>query len=317
MPASFIERNAIKSFAEVFEQRGGAAGGGVGVSHHTVELLHRVLLLPLVLHLMDPVLDPPAVAAAVIKDTSRRQPVPPGPAGLLVITLQVARQVSVYHEPHVRLVDAHPECDRRHHHPGVAIDKVVLILRAVRVLHPRVIRHGRNPCGPQTGGEFIAFFPTSAIDDALVSRVLLQHCKHLFIYFLLRPNYIMKVLALEPAAVDGGVAERELADHVPLHPGRGGGGERHDRRVDETAAERPLRVAESAEHPVLGAEVVAPLADAVRLIDGEAGDVKLLQQPLPRRGKQPLGGKVKQVVLPRLRRPFTAEHLVVFDGGIE
>ena len=52
--------------------------------------------------------------------------------------------------------------------------------------------------------------------------------------------------------------------------GRGGGGERDDRRRAEGGRY-------CAEHAVVGAEVVAPLRDAVRLVDGDQGRLALGQ----------------------------------------
>ena len=80
-----------------------------------------------------------------------------------------------------------------------------------------------------------------------------------------------------------GCAEAQLRGDVVLHQGRGGGGERDDRRG-------PQRRQVLAEHAVVGPEIVAPLRDAVRLVDGdqrrlalgqhlrEAGDAQALRR---------------------------------------
>ena len=60
----------------------------------------------------------------------RRQAVAPGPAGLLVVALDRLRQVEVGDEPHVGLVDAHPERDRRDHDQAVLAQEAGLVGRA-------------------------------------------------------------------------------------------------------------------------------------------------------------------------------------------
>ena len=73
-----------------------------------------------------------------------------------------------------------------------------------------------------------------------------------------------------PEAVDEarGLGESELRGDVVLHDGRRGGGEGDHRR----GAQRRKVVAE---HAVVGAEVVAPLGNAMRLVDGDEGGFAL------------------------------------------
>lgn len=54
--------------------------------------------------------------------------VPPCPAGLLQIVLQRSRDVSMYHEANVRLVDPHTEGIGRCDHPQIADAKRLLYL---------------------------------------------------------------------------------------------------------------------------------------------------------------------------------------------
>ncbi len=70
----------------------------------------------------------------------------------------------------------------------------------------------------------------------------------------------------------------------------GGGGERMERRGRKV-------VAQTSELPILGPEIVAPLADAVRLVDGDEPHADLLQQAAERLAAvadQPLGRHVQQ-----------------------
>ena len=73
-----------------------------------------------------------------------------------------------------------------------------------------------------------------------------------------------EVVAAEAVDEEGGIVELELGDDVLLDGGGGGGGEGDDGR----GAEGWEIFAEGA---VVGAEVVAPGADAVGLVDGDEG----------------------------------------------
>ena len=108
-------------------------------------------------------------------------------------------------------------------------------------------------------------------------------------------------------AVDDGArrSREKLGDDVAPRGGIGGGGERD--HLD--AAER---LAEAGERPVFGAEVVAPLRYAVRLVDGEALDAGRLQRAGEGGIGEALGRDVEEAeraLLERARpRPTRARH---------
>ncbi len=70
----------------------------------------------------------------------------------------------------------------------------------------------------------------------------------------------------------------------------GGGGQGDARDL------RPALV-QYGELPVLGAEIVAPLRHAVRLVDREQGDAAAFEQRQEARGQQAFGSDVQQVQL--------------------
>ncbi len=78
-----------------------------------------------------------------------------------------------------------------------------------------------------------------------------------------------------------GIVQRELREDVVLHDGRRGGGEREDGRGAQ-------QVQMLAEHAVVGAEIVAPLRDAVRLVDGDERRLALAQHLGKARDAEPL-----------------------------
>ena len=84
--------------------------------------------------------------------------------------------------------------------------------------------------------------------------------------------------------------ELELLGDVLAHALGGGGRERHERDLREA-------VAELGNLAILGSEVVAPLADAVGLVDGEEVHAPALQVGEHPGKHQPLGRGVEQAEL--------------------
>jgi len=78
-----------------------------------------------------------------------RRTIPPGPPGLLVITLHRPGQVQVRDEPDVWLVDAHAERDGGHHDQAVLTQEPGLVGGPGPCVQPGVIRQRREPLGGQ------------------------------------------------------------------------------------------------------------------------------------------------------------------------
>ncbi len=89
-----------------------------------------------------------------------------------------------------------------------------------------------------------------------------EHGLELLVARQARPHAVDQVRPIEAADQHERVAQPELADDVLAHAGRRGRRERVHRHL------RPGR-AQRAELPVLRPEVVAPVADAVRFVDGD------------------------------------------------
>ena len=93
----------------------------------------------------------------------------------------------------------------------------------------------------------------------------------------------------ERAAIFGGVDHPQLLHDIGGDLARSGRGEGQHRQV----AEAPLEPGQVA---IGGAEVVAPLADAVRLVDGDQRELHVFERPADLR-LQPFGRAVDQLVL--------------------
>ncbi len=160
-----------------------------------------------------------------------------------------------------------------------------------RLLEAGVIRHGRQSALGQPGRGLLGCTPRHAVDDAGVLRVLVaDEIEQLVARALLRADAIADVGAVE--AGDEGLAAvgQELVGD--LAPGAlvGGGGERDARHVGEALAQH-------AELQVLGAEIVAPLRHAVRLVDREQRDLDALELRQRARLQQALGRDVEEIQL--------------------
>ena len=81
----------------------------------------------------------------------------------------------MYDEPHVRPIDAHPERDGGHDDIDALVEERVLILAAVGVREPRVIRQGRRAQPGQPFGQPIHLPTGRAVDDARLVMMPLEH----------------------------------------------------------------------------------------------------------------------------------------------
>src|SRR5439155_17747083 len=95
-----------KCFAEIFQQRGAPAFARLGVMDHLLQLRpsDRRFLFALFIDEMELLGD---VAGAEEQYAFTGQTVAPGPAGLLIIALQIFRQIIMHNETYGRFIDAH------------------------------------------------------------------------------------------------------------------------------------------------------------------------------------------------------------------
>ncbi len=192
----------------------------------------------------------------------RRLPVAAGAAELLVVRVERRRRVGMQHPAHVGLVDAHPERHRRGDDADRAVEEgrhrgTPLLRREPGVVERHLLtreRVLRRLGGGVRGG----------VDDPRPFE--LQRRGHqlpvLVLDRLQPPRRELDVRPVEVAHHDLGLAQAESPDDLVAHRLRGGGGERHPHRHLEVIRLR-------AQPHVVGPEVVPPLADQVRLVDGE------------------------------------------------
>src|SRR5436309_2512230 len=240
------------------------------------------------------------VGPGVEEDAVAREAVAARAADLLVVALDRAGHLAVDHVADVRLVDAHPEGDRRHHDVDLVAREGVLVARPHGVLEAGVVRHGAHSGGVEELGQGLDVLPGQHVDDAALARAPADVGEEVLarpaaVALLVRREH--QVRAEERALEPVGLHHAELADDVAGHPAGGGGGEREDR----DAAELVLEPAQAA---VCGTEVVAPLRDAVRLVDHDERHAHPAEEA-PEPALEPLGRHVDELVLAR-REPAEA-----------
>ena len=142
----------------------------------------------------------------------------------------------------------------------------------------------------QLGGQGVHVLARDAVDDAGFARMAVEHGAQLVEgafapLSLLDP--VEQVRPVEGADQDFGRFEMHLAHDVVAHAL----GRRCRVTVNGHAGQRLL---EDPHFAVLGAEIVAPHADAVHFVDGDEGDADLGQEVQESAGHQALGRDVEQ-----------------------
>jgi hypothetical protein len=103
-----------------------------------------------------------------------------------------------------------------------------------------------------------------------------------------RADVVADVGAVEPRDDQPVVADAELGKDVAAGTGVSGGGQRQPGDIRET-------VEQGAQQAIVGAKVVAPLADAMRLVDREQRQRDFAEHPREAFARRPFGGSVEQV----------------------
>ena len=128
-------------------------------------------------------------------------------------------------------------------------------------------------------------------DPVVRCRALAAHeVEQLPAHLELGADAVLDVGPVEARHEVPGAVEREARRDLAMRGLGGRGGEGDARHVGPA-------LGELGEGEVVGAEVVAPLRHAVRLVDREQGDAAALEEPLGGLGVEPLGGDVEQVEL--------------------
>ena len=229
-----------------------------------------------------------------------RLAIAPGAAGLLQVVLQRRGRIGVDDEAHVGLVDAHAEGIGRADHAQLAGEEALLHRTLVRCLHAAVKGFGRPAFAVEEAGELDGAVLLRAVDDRRARRVFealaqqLQHLRRLA-GTRDRAHLEAQVVTLDAAGVQRQLQPEflpevaaDLVDHVRL----GGGGDGADRRQRQFVPLAEL-ADEARAVQVIGPEVVAPLRQAVRLVEHPGADLAAFEEAAEARVAKLLGRDVQ------------------------
>ena len=132
------------------------------------------------------------------------------------------------HEPHVRLVDAHAEGNRRRHDEAVLLQKAVLILPAQAVVHAGVIGERGDALPAKKLRQFLRLLARTAIDDAAFAPVRADEIHKLAAGIALRAHGKVQVRAVEAVNEDRGRPREKPALDIAACGRIGRRGQRHD-----------------------------------------------------------------------------------------
>ena len=304
------------------------AAGGIAIALHlaeqTISILERPRALLVVKRLVGSVaaIDQKAAHAKIVaipqQMAAGRVAIATGATCLLVVGLDALGHVVMNHVAHVGLVDTHAKGIGGNHHLNIVVDKGALALTTGVVAHAGMVAANANAAGAQRLGKLacqrIDRLAGRAIHDAALARMrdhIVAHPRGLGLVAHLLATKV-EVLAIETRHHRRGVLQAEHLLNVRAHTlGRRSGKGCHDRALRHG-------IDELANLQVGGAEILAPLAHAVGLVNGHerhadaAFGRSFLRKDQKTRLKQALGRHVHKLVA-ALARPL--EHGVLLGRG--
>ncbi|CUJ50421.1 Uncharacterised protein [Achromobacter sp. 2789STDY5608628] len=278
--------------AEIRQQPHAAAFHGFAQPQHGVQLLAEAAAVGVVAGgFVDHAALLHHVLQAIGQPGGGGQAVAAGAAGFLVVALDRLGQVDVGHEAHVGLVDAHAEGDGGDHDHAVLAQEARLVGGPHLGAEPGVVRHGVDALVAEEFGGFLDPRPRQRVDHAGFALVLgADHVQQLLAHLVFLDDAVADVGAVETGDEVVRVGQRQALGDLGAGLGGGGGRQRDTRHIGPALVQH--RQAQ-----VFRAEIVAPLRDAVGLVDGEQRDVAAFQQLQAAVGQQALGRHVQQVQL--------------------
>ena len=246
------------------------------------------------------------VAALREEQRARREPVAPRAPGLLVVGLDRPRHRGVRDGAHVGLVDAHAERVGGHHDLDLAVHEAPLGVGALLAPEAGVVGQHLGPQRAlQRAGQVLGLGARARVDDGRARPVVRERAgdpRALVGRAAARHHGEGQVRAIEAGGDPHRVAQPQARDDVRRDLRRRRGGRGHER-----LRAQPARRVGQAE--VVRAEVVAPLRDAVRLVDDEQPDVRGLAAP--RRSPATRSARARcRAGAPRRRRPARSDGAV-------
>ena len=165
-------------------------------------------------------------------------------------------------------------------------------------VHPGVIGQRRDALRLQPRRGLVDLLARQAIDDARFAGMLfLDEAQQLRARVVLVDDGVADVRPVEARDEDARLVQRQPPHDLVARLRVGGGGERDARHLGKALVQHR-------ELQVFRAEVVPPLRDAVRLVDGEERELRLGERLEHARHHQALGRDVQQIQLSGQQRTF-------------
>ena len=209
-------------------------------------------------------------------------------------------------EADIGLVDAHSERDRGGDHHLFGIDERGLVPGAdLRLQSGMVGQRGAAACR-QLFGDALGLVAAGCIDDAR-PRLLRSQGLELGGNAVTRAHVVADVGSVEAGDHEPVLRDSELAQDVSAGAMVSGRRQREPWNVG-------IVVEQALELAVVGAEIMAPLADAMRLVDGNQREIDAPDQPPERVARRSFGCDVEQVEL-AAAQPLHGSLSVAVGGG--
>ena len=307
---------AFVGFVKVAQQAHAAAVGGFGQGQQGVELAaHDLFELFARRAFVDHAALVHHVLQAIGHPRVRRQAIAPGASGFLVIAFDVFGHVQVRHKAHIGFVDAHAERDGGHHHHAFFAQELVLVALAHFGGQPRVVRQRMDARLAQHGRNLFHPFARLAIHHARGFGVIaLNEAQQLGAGFFFLDDGVTDVGSVKAADEQLGAFQLQPLDDVGARQRIGRGRERHTRHAG-------VAFVQDRQAPVFGPEVVAPLAHAMRFVDGKQAEQPAFEQRIhlgqKTRGGHPFGRGIQQGDVAAQQAAFNVAGFFARQGGVE
>ena len=217
----------------------------------------------------------------------------------------------MYDEGDVGLVDAHAEGVGRDHDVRAVVLKERLILTPVIVRHAGVIFYGGVPGFLEGVADLVDCGARGAVDYARIPAAFADEGQELRAFVLGTEHIEKEVGPVKACDEDLRGVQAEQPDYVVPDLGSGRGGEGGDDR----AFGQPVYKGGDAQ--IARPEVLAPLGDAVGLIDGNEGYFSVLDEFEKVRSLEPFRGNVQEFAGTGFYAVLYVFHLVVGERAVE
>ena len=206
----------------------------------------------------------------------------------------------MHYETHVRFVDTHTESDGCHDDLHFLHEEGILVGRTRGSIHSGVVGTSRDAVYLEHLRQIFHFLARETIYYTALTLHAPDVANEVFVHiFRLRPYFVVEVGTVEAGLENGGIHHVEVLLDILLHFRRSCRCERDNRCLADTLNHRP-------DLAVLGAEIVSPLRDTMRLINGVEGNLHSFQKIDVLRFLQALGRKIEQFRF--------ARHDIIPDG---